>query len=111
MSLARVLWGAKPRLRFDETLPLGWEEERLLLRKEKGFENEEAKREVKDLGMWLSSGRMTGRQADTMPMLHSTLIQMPAGTIVPIQNVNRWGRIAVSGRRLTCDVVLFDFCK
>lgn len=55
----------------------------LLLRLE---ENKAEKRELILLGtdgMCLSSGPMTGRHADTMPMLHSTFIQIPALTIVP----------------------------
>lgn len=56
-------------------------------------------------------GCMTGRQAQTMPMLHSTLIQMARWVIVPGNRVSDSGQSIIIGTTpvLTCQVCLLEF--
>ena len=57
-------------------------------------------------------GCMTGRQAQTMPMLHSTLIQMARWVIVPGSHVSCSGQshiIIATTPVLTCQVGLLEF--
>lgn len=46
---------------------------------------EERERKVAVRGNLLSNGRSMGRLAERMPMLHSTLSQMPESTTVSVQ--------------------------